>query len=315
MRHVLALFLLLAAIGQCQAPDVSRGPIAFSGVGNDSAIWVGTGQPNGAVAWRLTYFVDGTNITAAQVAIQGANAPNSAGCAAASFATIATANADIVESANPSVSGAQGNVAVKSYYPCIRTRVTAITGSGGTVSVTIAGWKGTFVFPTAVTVTPSGTQDVNLTKVAGMAVVTGGLAGTQGVGGGAAVGAVPTTNPLPPGLIDGSGNLITPDYCTKKATFGFTAATGNVQLVAVSGTTTVRICHVSFASDTVTNLQIVNGTGATCTSSAAESGVYQQVLGFAFDFASPLITTSTKTICLNSSATVTGGGTVIYSQR
>jgi len=292
MRHVLALFLLLAAIGQSQAPDVSRGPIAFSAVGNDSAIWVGTGQPNGAVAWRLTYFVDGTNITAAQVAIQGANAPNSAGCAAASFSTITTANADIVEIVNPSVSGAQGNVAVKSYYPCIRTRVTAITGSGGTVSVTIAGYKGLFVFPTSAT-----------------------ISGTATVQGGAAVGAVPTTNPLPQGVIDGSGNLYIPDYCTKKATFQFTAATGNIQVIPVSTTLTARICHISFSADTVTNLKLVNGTGATCTSSADETGTYQQVLGFAFDFASPLITTSTKTICLNSSATVTGGGTVIYSQR
>jgi hypothetical protein len=285
MRHVLALFLLLAAIGQAQAPDVSRGPIAFSGVGNDSAIWVGTGQPNGAVAWRLTYFVDGTNITAAQVAIQGANAPNSAGCAAASFSTITTANADIVESVNPSVLSAQGNVAVKSYYPCIRTRVTAITGSGGTVSVTIAGYKGIFVFPASVQ-------------------------------GGAVTGAPPSTNPIPQGVIDGSGNLYIPDYCTKKATFQFTAATGNIQVIPVSASTTARICHLSFSADTVTNLKVVSGTGATCTSSADETGTYQQVLGFAFDWTTgPLPTTAAKTICLNSSATVTGGGTVIYSQR
>lgn len=315
MRTVLPLLLLACALC-AQPPDVARGPIAFASATSDSAIWVGAGNPNGIIAWRLTYFVDGTNFTAAQVGIQGADAANSAGCATASFATISTANANIVESVNPSVSAAQGNVAVKSYYPCIRMIVTAVTGSGGTVSATLQGWKGGFVFPVPVTVTPSGTQDVNLTKVAGIAVVTGGLAGTQGVGGSAAIGAPPTSNPIPQGQIDGSGNLITPEYCTKRATFGYAAATGALQLVAVSGSTTIRVCHISFSGDGVTNLALVTGTGATCTTPTAETGTYQQVLGFAFDwYDGPLVTTAAKTLCITSSATITGGGTILYSQR
>jgi hypothetical protein len=320
--------LLFAVSGFAQQPDIQRGPITFTGASDDTPIFVGAGGPNGIVGWRLTYFVDGTNITAAQVAIQGADAPTAAACAAATFATITSANADLVESVNPSVSGAQGNVAVKTYFPCIRMSVTAVTGAGGTVKATIAGYKGTFVFPQSFTFSPSGTQNVNLVQVGGAAIAEGQavmaasipvvIASDQtpvSIQGGAAVGAAPSTNPLPAGLIDSAGNLILQDYCTKSATFGFTASSGSVQMVAVSGGTTIRICHVSFSGDAVTNLKLVTGTGATCTSPANETGTYQQVLGFAFDFASPLITTAAKTLCINSSASVTGGGTILYSQR
>lgn len=284
MRYFTA-FLLTALSLFAQQPDVSRGPIAFAGAVSDSAIWVAAGGPNGAVTWRLTYHVDGTLFTAAQVAIQGANAATSAGCATAAWATITTANADVVESVNPSVSAAQGNVAVKSFYPCIRMIVTAVTGAGGTVSATIEGWKSGFIFPTPFVFAPAGTQNVNLVQV----------------------------------------NGVTPDICTLKAVAsGATLVTGNTLLVALSGTTTIRVCKVSFTTDTLTTFQLVTGTNvkAPCDTGATnETGVYSGAGGGLFgvleDYPSPLITTAAKDLCLKLSAgvTTTGGITVEYSQR
>ncbi len=173
MKTFLLIALAAAAAAQQPTPPDVVQTGTFSAVANGTPIFVGAGGPNGALAWRLTYFVDGSAITAAQLAIQGADAPNAAGCAAASYTTITTANADLLESANPSASAAQGNVGAKSYYPCIRARATAITGSAGTITYQLAGWKYLFAFPLTATIIPSGTQDVNLTEVGGTAVTPG----------------------------------------------------------------------------------------------------------------------------------------------
>jgi hypothetical protein len=509
MRYFTAFLLFLPSLF-AQAPDVQQS-LTFTAATAGAPIFVGTGGPNGVVAWRLTYFVDGTSITAAQVAIQGADVPTAAACTpAATFATITTANADLVESANPAVSAAQGNVAVKTYYPCIRANVTAITGAAGTVKTLLQGWKNIFVFP--VPVVPGGTQDVNVKQVAGNNVpsagvngvlpvggsvaangllsasaypqlvagedyaatphiqvpkvdssgravvegdaaqaanlsgnpvpiagsdyggtpkayipkvdssgnvsvsaaisgtpdvnvknvggtavpsagvagsmpvggtvangsnlsaanypvpmagsdyggtpkvyipkvdssgnlsvtpaanstvdvakvggtttVNGGLAGTLGVGGGAAVGSTPTTNPVPQGLLDSAGKVITPDYCTLKAfVSGNTLATGLTTIISASGSTTIRICKISFTTDTLTTLQLVTGTltkTACDTTPANETGVYSGAGGGLFglieDYQSPLITTAGKDLCLGLSAgvTTTGGITILYSQR
>jgi hypothetical protein len=140
---LLALTLAGAAFGQ---PDVVQTG-TFTAVANGAPLFVGAGGPNGAVVWRLTFFVDGTNITAAQMAIQGAAAPTLAGCSSASYATITTAGPNAVEVANPSASGPQGNVGAKAYFPCIRVAVTGITGSAGTVTYQLLAWKNFFLFP------------------------------------------------------------------------------------------------------------------------------------------------------------------------
>jgi hypothetical protein len=270
-------------------------------------------RTTGCTTWNMAINV--TGFTSVTVALQ--SAPDNNGVPGA-FVTYA--NATIISAAphnaNPIVTGTQDFVWIVGYNPWVRARLTAVTGSG-TVNGGAFGWN----IPSA-GAAATASQNVVIVGPLGQALMAASIPVTiasnqsaLSVQGGAAVGAAPVGNPVPPGLIDGSGNIITPDYCTKTATFGFTAASGSVQMVAVSGSTTIRVCHVSFSGDTVTNLKIVNGTGATCTSPANETGTYQQVLGFAFDWSSPLITTAAKTICLNSSASVTGGGTIIYSQR
>lgn len=58
-----------------------------------------------------------------------------------------------------------------------------------------------------VTSTPSGTQDVNITQVAGITVRTGGVTGSQGVGGLAATGAAAVGNPVLAAGLDGAGQV------------------------------------------------------------------------------------------------------------
>ena len=184
---------------------------------------------------------------------------------------------------NPSANAAQGNVAVKSYYPCIRINVTAVTGAAGTVKVALYGYKNFFFFPQTVTA-PVGTQDVNLLSI--------------------------------------NGNTLDPPCLLKSVVSGATLITGNTQLVAVSGGTTIRVCKWSFTTDTLTTAQLVTGTGATCTTPTVETGVYSGAGGGVFGVLedynfSPLITTAGKTLCIALSAgvTTTGGITVEYSQR
>jgi hypothetical protein len=327
----LALLALFAAALHAQAPDIVQTG-TFTGTGDGTPLFVGGGAQNGVVAWRLTYFVDGTSITAAQAAIKGADAATGAGCTSASYSTITTSGSSLVETANPSASAAAANVGVKTYFPCIRASITAITGSGGTISYQLMGWRYLFAFPISATVTFPTTQDVNLTQIKGTAASTNSGTADAGtlrvilptnqpavqVGGGAAAGATPSGNPVPAGFQNSAGVII-PEYCTSRFAFS-NPGTGSTQLVAVSGSTTIRVCELFFSGDTLTTIQLVTGTGATCTSPTAETGVMSGpgggLFGVALDFPSgALVTTSTKTLCLSLSAASTGGGYITYSQR
>ena len=145
MRRIF-LFLLCALVALAQAPDITTSG-TFTGTGSSTPIFVSIpAGTTGISVWRLTYHVDGTSITAAQMSIDGANAANAAGCNSASFAAVSNSGSSFVEVSNPSASAAQGNVAVQTYYPCIRVSVTGATGSGGTVSYTLNGWKNHFIF-------------------------------------------------------------------------------------------------------------------------------------------------------------------------
>ncbi len=373
-RLIVTLFTMLAvwSIASAQTPDISvTGTFTASGQSSTPVFVGGTGAQTGVVAWRLTYFVDGVQFTAASAAIQGADAANAGGCPAATYATITTAGSSLVEVLNPAASAAQGNVGLKSYYPCIRATLSAVTGSAGTVTWQLAGWRNLFAFPITATVTPSGTQDVNLIQIKGVAVDTNSgvkSAGTQRVvlatdqpalttpmpenltqiagtsvtantgnagagtqrvvlatdqpavqvGGGAAAGATPSGNPVPAGFQNSAGVII-PEYCTSRVAFT-NPGTGSTQLVAVSGSTTIRVCELFFSGDTLTTVQLVTGTGSSCTSPTAETGVISGagggVFGVALDFPSgALVTTAAKTLCLSLSAASTGGGYATFSQR
>lgn len=96
------------------------------------------------------------------------------------------------------------------------------------------------------------------------------------------------------------------------------AATGSTSLVGLSGSTQIRVCHLSFSGATSADVVINQGTGSACaTGTAAMSGTYQDVTGLALDFASPLVTSAGQALCLSvtySGGGAYGGGVVIYSQ-
>jgi hypothetical protein len=100
MRYFTA-FLLTAFSLFAQQPDVSQS-LTLTGATAGAPIFVGAGGPNGVIAWRATFFVDGTLFTAAQVAIQGVDVPTAATCVpGAPFGTITVVPGTLIESVNP----------------------------------------------------------------------------------------------------------------------------------------------------------------------------------------------------------------------
>jgi hypothetical protein len=80
----------------------------------------------------------------------------------------------------------------------------------------------------------------------------------------------------------------------------------------------VRICHVSFSSNTGADVTFRQGTGTTCsTATVALTGAYVSLLTTALDFGpfSSLTTSvAASDVCLHFSAAVTTGGVAIYAQ-
>ena len=105
--------------------------------------------------------------------------------------------------------------------------------------------------------------------------------------------------------------------CTLTAPITFTAASGSQQIIALSGTTVIRICSILLASDTVTNITLEYGTGAACVAgTTALSGPIPNVLTFAMSWSpdTALRTAAAQEFCIVSSAVATIGGTVTYAQ-
>lgn len=103
--------------------------------------------------------------------------------------------------------------------------------------------------------------------------------------------------------------------CPLSAPITFTAASGSVQIVGLSGSTIIRVCHLSISTSIATNLTIQYGTGAACgTGTTALSGAYNNVTTLALDLFGTLRTAAGNALCINSSAVITAGGIVTYAQ-
>lgn len=100
-------------------------------------------------------------------------------------------------------------------------------------------------------ITPSGTQNVNLSQVNGTTTVNGGQAGALGVGGLAASGAVPVGNPLPVAGFDGTDvrNISTDATGRVNVNANITpSGTQNVNVAQVNGNTTATAATVGDAN-------------------------------------------------------------------
>ncbi len=93
---------------------------------------------------------------------------------------------------------------------------------------------------------------------------------------------------------------------------------GNVQIIAASGGTQIRICKMTLTTAASVGVQLTQGTGANCgTGTANLSGLYQNASSIAEDFAadqSVLISTVSQAVCLNLAAGTRTTGQILYSQ-
>jgi hypothetical protein len=105
--------------------------------------------------------------------------------------------------------------------------------------------------------------------------------------------------------------------CASQAVFNLSGS-GATQIIALSGTTVIRICHISMSTTATEDIQIEQGTGSNCgTNNAAITGLYKSVQSMALDFTpqeSLRTTTGGRAVCINQSASQALGGVVIYAQ-
>lgn len=104
--------------------------------------------------------------------------------------------------------------------------------------------------------------------------------------------------------------------CNLSAPITFSAASGTLQIVGLTATQIIYVCHVSLASDTATNITLIHGTGTNCGTPTAFSGAYNGVKTLALDFGpeAALRTLASEEFCISSSATATIGGIVSYAK-
>lgn len=105
--------------------------------------------------------------------------------------------------------------------------------------------------------------------------------------------------------------------CPLSAPITFSAASGTLQIVGLSASKIIRVCHVSLSSTVATDITLVYGTGSNCGSGTTSlTGAYKGVTTLALDFGpeAALRTASANEFCITSSAVATVGGVVSYAQ-
>lgn len=106
-------------------------------------------------------------------------------------------------------------------------------------------------------------------------------------------------------------------YCPLSAPITISAGTDAVIVTGVASTR-IRVCHLDFASDTVTNVTVRQGTGSTCgTNTLSLTGAYPNIVTIAEDYqpTAPLQTTiAARDLCVHLGTSATIGGVVIYAQ-
>jgi hypothetical protein len=105
--------------------------------------------------------------------------------------------------------------------------------------------------------------------------------------------------------------------CGSQALFNLSGS-GDTQIIAASGATVIRICHLSLSTVGAEDIKITRGTGANCATGTADvTGLYKTVTALAFDWGpfSPLVGAASGAICINQSVAQATGGIVIYDQR
>jgi hypothetical protein len=306
MKPYIAIALIAAAAGTLSAQVQDTRPNPFCVLPQFNPTTTGPSPQfdnrQGCTYWVLNY--SATGFTALSIQVESAPGANSPGTWVAFAGTVDTGS-------NPSTSITQTSATMHEYYPWMRINLTSITGTGQ-VRAQLFGYK--------TNPNPSGTS-----TIVGDVTVIGpdapGAASTQNpvqVAGndGLDVRAI-KTDALGNSLVAGVTQTGTAVYaCPTQALFNLTGS-GNTQIIAASGATTIRICHISLNSDTSEDIKITRGTGANCgTGTADVTGLYKNVTGFALDFTPQALLkgAASGAICINQSAVAITGGVVIYAQ-
>jgi hypothetical protein len=104
--------------------------------------------------------------------------------------------------------------------------------------------------------------------------------------------------------------------CNAQALVNF-AASGNTQIVAVSGSNRIVICHYDVAFGSPLDFKLTFGTGANCAVGTTDlTGLKKNIVTDAQDYGpfSPLVVPASNALCGNPSANTAGGLTVIFAQ-
>ena len=305
----LLIALILCAAGLWAQPLISNvqvapdcGPVFFDlTVASNSANF--DNRFLGCDSWTVWY--SSTGFTAASLIFQ--NAPDNAGIPGA-FATYAGTT---IAGINPNTSTVEAETKFSGSYSWLRVRLNAVTGSGR-IRGTYFGWRSgptPYVIATVAIAAVTAEQGAPNTAVNRWPVYLSDGTNPQGT----------TGNPLATGeeYYNGATGLWTPvPACTSHAAITLAGA-GTTQIVALSGATQIRVCHLSLGMNGATNITLVQGTGANCgTGTAGITGAYQNILGLALDFEGRSLVTGTagNALCVTNSAAVTGGGFVTYAQ-
>jgi hypothetical protein len=236
----------------------------------------------------------------------------------------------VSEGVNPNVALTQASTVMYGYYPWQRITLSgSVAGAGRRLRGTFYGYRqtpvATVIFPALAAVlanqgaaaAAAGRWPVYLSDGANPQGLVANPFYTRLSDGANPVGT--TANPLATGneYYLGAGATWTPaPACTSRAAITLVGA-GTTEIIAASGATSIRVCHLSLSAAGATNITLVQGTGVNCVTGPANvTGTYQNVLSMALPFEGRSLVTAgaSQALCITSSAGVNAGGFVTYTQ-
>lgn len=281
------------ALAQTPVLEQNRCAIALQATSAPNRIQIDN-RDKACIAWTISY--SSTGLSALSIEVDGASDVNGA---PGSWATFQSVTGVTLESgSNPSTTVGQESATFTGFAPWVSIYVSSITGSGS-IRANLYG-------------------DRN------------GLGGSGGGGGGGsgcttpcpvygvdAIGVTPTVAPVNTGGVDSAGLVFDHQFCTLAAPIAIAApGTGDTQILALSGTTSIRVCRISLTTSANTNIQFDYGTGTNCgTGTTHLTGVYSSVATLSEPENNAYwVLPAGKALCISQSASSTTGGTISYAQ-
>lgn len=345
------LILFATLLAGVRAANAQPGPVSirpdcfqfftFTATGNSNVF---DNRSAGCPYFAIAYSSNGFSVLSLVVQ----TAPDAGGTPGA-FSTY-TANSGI----NPNTAITQAFSTFSGYFPWLRVQLTSVTGSGS-ISGVLYGWKappdiiagggssggcvGTSATPCVVVGSKANGANVSAVPpilIEGIDYTTNHGIALEVDNSGALLYQT-TINTL----VDGTSNTATPTQSTFGAPYFFQvmpslfngvswdrqyvcanqafvnlAASGNAQIIAASGSTVIRVCHIHLSTSAPETIQLTTGTGANCGTGNAVIDAYQNTSSLAMDFqpTAALRTAASQALCINPSTNTTLTGVIIYAQ-